>query len=146
MGKGVRVKVSPAPAAFLIHVLERGIRGERAVASDVLSLARELNTKAQVFSEAVLDGDAKTDLQAGTGHHSALQARPRSAAAILLRRGGGRSCGGAAWGPGRPGSRARIRDGAGGGLTFILAPGAMLGGPAFRWGAPPGGGGEPLLF
>ena len=67
--------VSPAQAAFLLPLLERGIRGEQAVASCELTLARELISKAQVFAEAGPHGEATTDLQAGTGRLSAPQAR-----------------------------------------------------------------------
>ena len=75
MAQGVRMNVSPARAAFLIRVLERGIRGEQAGAAYELTLARELITKAQGFAEAGPHGEATTDLQAGTGRLSAPQAR-----------------------------------------------------------------------
>ena len=75
MAQGVRMNVSPAQAAFLIRVLERGIRGEPAVVSYELTLARELIPKAQDFAEAGPHGAATPAGQAGTARLSAPQAR-----------------------------------------------------------------------
>ena len=49
MDQGERMNVSPAQAAFLIPVLERGLRGEQAVPPYGLPLARWPIPKAQVF-------------------------------------------------------------------------------------------------
>ena len=75
MAQGVRMNVSPAQAAYLIRVLERGIRGEQAVASHDLTLARDHITQAQDFPKARLHGEATTALQAGAGRLLASQAR-----------------------------------------------------------------------